>query len=133
YQWSGTGATVLLVHGWESNSFRWRNLIQFLRANDFNILAFDAPAHGYSSGEYLHVPLYSECVLHMLEKHRPKHLVGHSVGGMTALYTQYRNPENSVEKIVTIGAPAEFHEIMEHFRLLLNLGPRVMRGLDQLV
>lgn len=133
YEWCGTGDTVLLVHGWESNSFRWRNLIQFLRMNDFHIIAFDAPAHGYSNGEYLHVPLYSECLLHMLQKYRPKHLIGHSVGGMTALYTQYRYPENSVEKIVTIGAPSEFHEIMEHYRMLLNLGPRVMRGLDQLV
>lgn len=133
YQWSGTGATVLLVHGWESNSFRWHNLIKFLKVHDFNILAFDAPAHGYSNGEYLHVPLYSECLLHMLRKHRPKHLVGHSVGGMTALYAQSRYPENSVEKIVTIGAPSEFHEIMEQYRQLLNLGPRVMQALDQLV
>jgi pimeloyl-ACP methyl ester carboxylesterase len=133
YHWEGPGATVLLVHGWESNSFRWRNLIRYLRENEFNILAFDAPAHGYSSGEYLHVPLYSECMLHMLRKHRPAHVVAHSVGGMTTLYTQYRYPENSVEKIVTIGAPSEFHEIMEHFRRLLNLNPRVMQALDELV
>jgi pimeloyl-ACP methyl ester carboxylesterase len=133
YHWEGPGATVLLVHGWESNSFRWRNLISYLRENEFNILAFDAPAHGYSSGEYLHVPLYSECMLHMLKKHRPSHVVAHSVGGMTTLYTQYRYPENSVEKIVTIGAPSEFHEIMEHFRQHLNLNPRMMHALDELV
>lgn len=133
YHWEGPGTTVLLVHGWESNSFRWRNLIRYLRENKFNILAFDAPAHGYSSGEYLHVPLYSECVLHMLRKHRPAHVVAHSVGAMTTLYTQYRYPENSVEKIVTIGSPSEFHEIMEQFRRLLNLNPRVMHALDELV
>lgn len=133
YQWRGDGATVLLVHGWESNSSRWRNLIKILKVQDFNILAFDAPGHGYSSGEYLHMPLYSECLLHMLKTYSPKHLVGHSFGGMTALYTQSRNPENSIEKIVTIGAPSEFHEIMEQYRQLLNLGPRVIQALDQLI
>ncbi|WP_337251619.1 hypothetical protein [Maribacter halichondriae] len=28
YSWPGKGKTVLLVHGWESNTFRWRNLIE---------------------------------------------------------------------------------------------------------
>ncbi len=58
YQWHGDKETVLLVHGWESNAFRWRNLIAKLRENDFNIIAFDAPGHGYSSGRKLHVPLF---------------------------------------------------------------------------
>ncbi|MDA7849530.1 alpha/beta hydrolase, partial [Flavobacteriaceae bacterium] len=28
YQWEGTKETVLLAHGWESNSGRWRHKIQ---------------------------------------------------------------------------------------------------------
>ncbi len=133
YHWKGSRDTVLLVHGWESNSYRWRHLIRHLQEHDFDIRAFDAPGHGLSSGRYFHVPLYSECLLHMVQKHRPSHVVAHSVGGMTALYAHYREPASSVEQIVTIGSPSEFQEIMEHYRRLLGLNPRVMQALDDYV
>src|SRR5690606_5541713 len=74
YRWPGKGPTVLLVHGWESNTFRWRNLINKLRGADFDIIAFDAPAHGHSSGVHLNAPLYEEAVRHMVGKYGPKHL-----------------------------------------------------------
>ena len=130
YSWPGTGPAVLLVHGWESNTFRWRNLIRFLQEANFSILAFDAPAHGHSSGKYLHVPLYTECLEYMVQKFRPKYIVGHSVGGMTALYHAHRHPNESVEKIVTIGSPSEFYEIMEDYQRILGFNDRVLRALD---
>lgn len=133
YQWPGAGDTVVLIHGWESNTFRWRNLIAKLRAADFNIVAFDAPGHGYSSGKKLHVPLYANILKHIIKKYRPKHLVGHSVGGMTAIYYEYTNTNSSVEKIVTVAAPSEFHEIMDHFQQLLKFNDRVMGALDTYV
>ncbi len=133
YHWSGNKETVLLVHGWESNTFRWRNLIKKLQEADFNIIAFDAPSHGHSSGKYLYVPLYEEAVDHMVKKYSPKHLIGHSVGGMTIMYNQYKNPCPNVEKMVTIGSPSEFHEIMDHFQTLLRFNNRVMGHLDDYV
>ncbi len=133
YHWPGNKETVLLVHGWESNTFRWRNLIKKLRVADFNIIAFDAPSHGYSSGKHLYVPLYEEAVNHMVKKYNPKHLIGHSVGGMTILYNQYKNPNDTVDKMVTIGSPSEFYEIMEHFQDLLKFNNRVMKHLDDYV
>lgn len=133
YKWHGNKETVLLIHGWESNSFRWRNLIGKLQLSDFNIIAFDAPGHGYSSGKKLHVPLYSESLKHMIDHYKPKFLVGHSVGGMTILFNQYKHPDTNIDKIITIGAPSEFHEIMEHFQNLLKFNNRVMQVLDTYV
>ncbi len=131
YLWRGTKETVLLVHGWESNSFRWRNLIEFLEKEDYNIIAFDAPAHGHSSGQRLHVPLYTVCLHHMVEKYKPNYIAAHSVGGMTTLYHQYKHPVSSIEKIVTIGSPSEYHEIMDYYQKLLNLNETVVEALDQ--
>ena len=133
YGWEGKGETVLLVHGWESNTYRWHKLVSQLQKYGFNIIAFDAPGHGYSGGSYLHVPLYSECLQYMIQKYRPDHLVGHSVGGLTAVYTLAIQPVNSIKKVVTIGAPSEFHEIMAHFKQLLHLNDRVMKALDSYV
>ncbi len=133
YRWKGTKDRVLLLHGWESNTFRWRNLIAQLSAAGFDIIAFDGPGHGYSSGKKMHVPLYAYCAQHIIDKYNPKAVVGHSVGGMTALYNEYLNPHSSVEKIVTIGSPSEFYDIMHHFQNLLRFSDRVLQALDQFV
>ena len=31
YEWEGGKETVLLMHGWESNSNRWQGMIQYLK------------------------------------------------------------------------------------------------------
>lgn len=43
-------ATVMLLHGYLDHSALNRDLIQFLVENDFNIIAWDLPGHGLSSG-----------------------------------------------------------------------------------
>ena len=103
YHWKGHGPTVLLMHGWESNTHRWRNLIHKLSQNGFSIYAFDAPGHGNSSGKRLQVPLYAEVTRYILDRYTPDHVVAHSVGGMTIHYVHFVNPESSPEKIITIG------------------------------
>jgi pimeloyl-ACP methyl ester carboxylesterase len=133
YQWEGPGPRVLLIHGWESNTFRWRKLIHLLREEGYHVIAFDAPAHGYSTGKILHVPLYTECVEHMVQSFDPKYIIGHSVGGMTALYHAHRHPGESVEKIVTIGSPAEFEEIVRGYQRMLGFNNRVLKAFDALV
>lgn len=131
YQWQGTKETILLLHGWESNTYRWHKLIEKLQKAGFTIVAFDAPAHGYSSGEYLNVPIYAEILEHMVQYYKPKHLVGHSVGGMTIMFHQYYNPKSDIDKIVTIGSPSEFHEIIAHYQQLLGFNSKVLEVLDE--
>ncbi|MGB5556133.1 MAG: alpha/beta hydrolase [Flavobacteriaceae bacterium] len=133
YIWPGKGKTVLLMHGWESNTYRWRNLIAKLRQQEFTIVAFDAPGHGASSGKYLYVPLYAEILQHLIIKYNPHQLVGHSVAGMTILYNEHKNDNPNIEKIVTVASPSEFHEIMEHFQGILKFNNRVMRALDNYI
>lgn len=130
YAWHGDKETVMLLHGWESNSFRWRNLIRKLRKEGYNVIAFDAPAHGKSTGEILNVPLYAECTDHMVRKYKPKYIVAHSVGGTTAVYHQYQYNTNGVEKLVTIGSPSELKEIMEVYQGILRFNNRVLNALD---
>lgn len=133
YNWSGNKETVVLVHGWESNTWRWHKLIETLQQADYNIIAFDAPAHGYSSGDMLHVPLYAETVQQVLNKYKPTTVIGHSMGGMTVLYNESLHPNKTIEKIVTIGSPSEFHEILTHYKNLLGFNDKVLKALKDLV
>lgn len=130
YSWDGTKETVLLLHGWESNTFRWRNLINLLLEENFAVVAFDAPAHGNSSGGIFNVALYAECTHHVVKHYKPTLIIGHSVGGMTVLYHQYLYPNNSIQKAVTIGSPSELYELMDHYQSLLGFNNNVFLALE---
>lgn len=130
YHWPGEGETVVLVHGWESNTFRWRNLINKLKEANFNIIAFDAPGHGHSTGKYLYVPLYAQALQEIITKYNPKQIIGHSLGGMTILYNEYKNQSSAIEKIVTIGSPSEFYKLMDNYQNILKFNDTVLKALD---
>jgi len=131
YRWQGSGPTLLLLHGWESNTFRWRNFIPKLEAENYNIIAMDAPAHGNSTGAVMNVPLYAVCVQRVIETYAPQHIIGHSIGGMTMIYNQYQNPNNPIEKMVSLAAPSELSDFMQHFKSMLGLKQRLMHGLEK--
>lgn len=131
YRWKGMGDTILLVHGWESNSHRWNVLIKKLQRLHYNIIAFDAPAHGYSTGPILNVPLYDNCLQKVIELYRPNHIIGHSIGGMTVLYNQYKYQNPETEKLIILGAPAELSRITKEFQDALQLSKHFMQALEK--
>jgi len=130
YKWVGDGPSVLLMHGWESNTFRWRPVISALQNENYNVIAFDAPAHGYSSGEILHVPLYASCAQKVIEHYKPQYIIGHSIGGMTMVYNQYKNNNSQIEKMVSLGAPSELSDFMRQYQNIIGLSNRMMRLLE---
>ena len=131
YHWRGEGETVVLLHGWESNSFRWKSLIETLQKENYNIIAIDAPAQGNSSGKYLNVPLYTACAKDIINVHKPSIVIGHSLGGMTAIYHQleYNNP--CVEKIIALGPPSELSFFMKSFQATLGFSDKFMNRMDE--
>ena len=130
YHWAGTGPKVLLLHGWESNTYRWRNLIGFLKEARYEIFAFDAPAQGYSSGKMLNAIRYTTCTKEVVARYEPDYLIGHSMGGLTAVYHQYLYPQNSLKKIVTIGSPSDLEDLVKQYQKILRFNHRVMEALD---
>lgn len=133
YQWSGKNETVLLLHGWESNVFRWKNLIEKLQEANFNIIALDAPAHGNSSGTMLNVPLYTECANEVIGTYTPSYVIGHSMGGMTTIYNQYKYPNPGIKKLVSLGSPSELSEMMDHYQNLLSFNDVVLSELEKYI
>ncbi len=131
YRWESLGETIVMVHGWESNSYRWKTLILKLHEIGFNVIAFDAPAHGNSSGTLLNVPLYTKCLQKIIELYRPNHIIGHSVGGMTTLFHQSIYPNQEIEKLVVLAPPSELSRIMKGYQEILKLSPKFMKALNQ--
>lgn len=130
YHWPGEKESVLLLHGWESNTNRWRNLIQVMRKEGYDIYAIDAPAHGNSTGTYHLLPDYVEAAYQMTKKYNIKHLIGHSMGGMAIFYLLHKYPNTSVSSFITLGAPADFSLIVSGYQRRVPFNTRVYRSLD---
>ncbi|MBQ4822228.1 alpha/beta hydrolase [Aquimarina sp. MMG016] len=130
YLWPSMGETILMVHGWESNTHRWKTLIQKLLQEGYNVVAFDAPAQGNSSGKLLNVPLYTESLQKIVELYRPNHIIGHSVGGMTTIFHQYKYPNPEIEKLVVLAPPSELSRIMKDYQGILKLSSKFMNALS---
>ena len=124
YQWKGTKETILLVHGWESNAHRWKSLVNSLTIKGYNLIALDAPAHGASGGIRFNALLYAEFI-HIVAKHfNAQVVIGHSVGGMASVLFQHKYNIKSVEKLILMGAPSEFKDVLERYYDLLGYNKR---------
>nr|CAA6803080.1 MAG: Alpha/beta hydrolase [uncultured Thiotrichaceae bacterium] len=111
----GTNDRVLLfVHGLGSSLQAWNKNIETLK-KDYRCIALDLPGYGQSSmGDYsFKTTFFGETVLAFMKKLELENvvLVGHSMGGHTAIQTVLANDEN-VEKLVLV-APAGFEVFIE--------------------
>jgi pimeloyl-ACP methyl ester carboxylesterase len=133
YHWEGTKETILLVHGWESNTSRWKKLIEDLKANNYNIIALDAPAHGNSGNALFNAVLYSECIHEVAKTIGPSIIIGHSVGGIASVLSIHNSPLASVQKLVLLGAPSNFEGIFTRYKSMMRYNRKVSEGIDQFV
>jgi predicted alpha/beta hydrolase family esterase len=125
YTWKGSETVTLLVHGWESNASRWEKLLPHLKATGNTIVAIDAPAHGLSSGDEFNVPQYARFIDTVVKMYRPKHIIGHSIGGISSVYYQHYYNDHGIEKMVLLGAPSDFKILMTNYVSLLWLNNNV--------
>ena len=87
YRWANEGRPrILLAHGWESRAARLAAWVEPLLDAGFEVVAYDAPAHGESEGKQTNP---KEMVLTMAELARRvgpiDGCVGHSLGGFSVL------------------------------------------------
>ncbi|WP_348636604.1 alpha/beta fold hydrolase [Mariniflexile litorale] len=130
YHWRGNKETILLVHGWESNAFRWKDLIEMLQSKDYNIIAIDAPAHGNSGNKIFNVFIYSECIHAVASHFEIDAIIGHSVGA-TASAISLHNYHSPIKKLVSLGAPSNFAGIINNYRLMMGYSKRVSDAMNQ--
>lgn len=133
YHWQGAGETILLAHGWESNAGRWKSLIKHLQKKNHTIIALDAPAHGNSGSDTFNALLYSEFIHAVAQHYQPKIIVGHSVGGMASVFFQNKYRIKSIEKLILLGSPSDFKDILKRYTDMLGYNQRITNQLNTII
>lgn len=94
----GKLAPIVFLHGFGSTKEDYADIIRQAELSDFPFLAFDAPGCGEtkcSNLEKVSIPFLVDTAIKVLEHENIKefHLVGHSMGGLTALMLAKQIPE----------------------------------------
>ena len=127
YIWKGNETKILLVHGWESNSARWESFLPYLQKSGSTIIALDGPAHGLANGKEFSVPIYAQFLNVVVQKFKPNYLIGHSIGGSACLYYQANYQNESITKMVLLGAPSDLEILLRNYAAILSLNKRIIQ------
>ena len=94
----GEMAPIMFLHGFGSTKEDYADIVRQASLSDYPFLAYDAPGCGesYCSNlEKVSIPFLVKTALAVLDYANIEqfHLVGHSMGGLTALILAHQNPE----------------------------------------
>lgn len=134
YEWSGSGPTVLIVHGWISHSGRFADLIDALRQRGFRVIAFDAPAHGRSSGRRADLVAFRTAIETAVANLGPVHaVVAHSFGALSTASWLSAAPLPTLKAAVLVGMMRDLGYLLDSFVTVLQLRPDVAARLRALL
>lgn len=94
------------------------------------IVALDAPGHGLSGGKEFNIIKYATYIDVAVKHYKPTVLIGHSIGGAACIYYQSHFKNDSLKKMVILGAPSDLKTLIENYVQLLSLNLRMNNLLE---
>ena len=129
YKFGNSDKRILLVHGWEGQANDFHKIITKLVDEGFEVIAFDGPAHGKSSGKQTHAIQFGEVIKDLSDKFGGfQSIIGHSFGGFASSRAIAIFPELGVENLITIGTPNALNNILGYFTGMFGLNDKVKQA-----
>ncbi|MDC0561753.1 alpha/beta hydrolase [Bacteroidia bacterium] len=129
YKWGSGEKVILCLHGWQSNSFRWKKYVEVLDKKKYTMICLDAPAHGRSDGVLFNVPMYARLIQQFLEQNKVDSILSHSLGAFSTMYLLSNYPLLSPPKVIALGTPSYADSFIDEFIRVLNLSSKARRNL----
>lgn len=133
YRWNnGGGKKVLIAHGFNSCVSGFGHYVKPLINKDYEVLAFDAPAHGRSTGKQINAVLYKQMVLYINEKYGPvQSFIGHSFGGLALSLALEDIQHDENFRLVLIAPATESKTAIDFFFSFMKLNGEVRKEFDR--
>jgi pimeloyl-ACP methyl ester carboxylesterase len=125
---------VLIAHGFESSSRSFEGYIRALLKKGYEVVAFDAPAHGASGGRRLFIDSYTRMLAYIEENYGPfQSWLGHSLGGLAlTLSLEELSPEGTC-RFALIAPATGLAEALDGFAESMHLPAEVVREIEEYV
>jgi len=126
---------ALILHGFSSAAHKFDSYVALLINKGYEVLAFDAPAHGDSDGKMTNAMEYMDLIKKAVELYGPIDcFIAHSFGGIGLGLAMETMPHNASTKIVFIAPATETTSAIDGaFQLLKIKDPKVRQLFNDIV
>lgn len=130
YRWGSAGGKLaVLIHGWEGHTGNLGAIVTTLLGSGYQVIGFDAPAHGRSSRGSTDMFQFSRFIQKILDEQKPQLLVSHSFGTTSAVLALRALKRFPLEHWIMIASPYTFLSRLETVRKLYHVPEFTMRAL----
>jgi pimeloyl-ACP methyl ester carboxylesterase len=136
YRWNHHHGSkkCLVVHGFESSSKNFDRYISLMVQKGYEVIAFDAPAHGESEGKQINVLVYKQLLEDIYARFGPVDAcIAHSFGGLAiSLALESLSPEKKI-RLVLIAPATETSSSVDLLFDILQLNGAIRQEFDKLI
>jgi pimeloyl-ACP methyl ester carboxylesterase len=145
-RWGAAGPLVLLVHGWNGRGTQLGEFVAPLVASGHQVVAFDAPGHGESSGSRSSMIEFANAFDAVLDAMRPffqplRGVIAHSMGGPAVTFALSRarargralHEAAQEPRLVFIAPPTDVRDFVDTVSSQLGLLPVTQARLEGLL
>lgn len=136
YRWnSPQPKKALILHGFGSAAHKFEDYAHLLAAKGYEVLAFDAPAHGESDGTTTNAIEYCDMIKKVIEAFGPvQSFLAHSFGGISLSLALEEIPHDENTKVVFIAPATETTSAVDGaFSMLKLKNPAVREEFEKIV
>jgi len=125
---------VLILHGFESSVTNFDRYIKPLTQKGYEVLAFDAPAHGRSGGKKITAPLYKKTIQEINKRFGPvQSYLAYSFGGLAVSLALEETEHTNDYRLVLIAPATETVTAIDTFFSFLKLDPALRPEFDKII
>ncbi len=135
YRWNRGGhRKVLIAHGFNSTVAKFDRYIKPLVRKEYEVLAFDAPAHGYSTGKTINAVMFKDMITHINKEYGPvQSFMGHSFGGLAISLGLEEIEHDENTRVVLIAPATESKTAIDTFFSFMKLNDAVRKEFDEYI
>jgi pimeloyl-ACP methyl ester carboxylesterase len=136
FRWNfGQPHTILILHGFSSSAYKFHAYIAPLMEKGYQVIAFDAPAHGSSEGVTINAVQYSEMIEKVVQLYGPiKGYLAHSFAGIALSLAIEKTMHHLDTHIVLIAPATETATAVDAAFTMLNIqNTAVRREFDNII
>ena len=120
---------ALILHGFGSAAHKFEEHALLLAAKGYEVMAFDAPAHGDSEGDTTNALEYSTMIKKVIEQFGPiQSFMAHSFGGISLSLALEQLPHDMGTKVVFIAPATETTSAVDGAFSMLKLKNEAVRN-----
>ena len=128
------GRRVLILHGYESSITNFDRYVKLLIKKGYEVLAFDAPAHGRSGGKKINAPLYKKMIEEIHQQYGPvESYMAHSFGGLAVCLALEEMSHTTDYRLALIAPATETTTAIDTFFSFLQLDKLLRQEFDKII